>query len=131
MFDIVTAAKETLGIEQVFYGDQDLIGATPAVAVETGPLTQTLAGVSYRTENTFVVFFLVYHGELRNKQATKKACEELAEAIRTEVNANLTLDGLVLQGNVTNIEPGYAIRSNTMMRTTRISWTGISKTRIA
>ena len=131
IYDIIEANKSDLGLQTVFYGDQSLVGKVPAVAVESGPRESGLAGApSYRVDHIFNVFILIYHAELRNTQVTKKECEEVAEAVENVLNANKNLDGLVLQGNVVGLDPGYANRANTIYRASRIHWQGTSKTQI-
>lgn len=131
IYDIVDANKAALQLRSVFYGDQNLIGKVPAACIESGPRESSLAvAPSYKVPHVFNVFILIYHAELRSKEVTKKECEEVAEAIEAVINANKNLDGLVLQGNVVGIDPGYAVRSGTMFRATRMQWQGTSQTRI-
>lgn len=130
--DIATSNKDALGLQEVFYGDHELVGKMPALCVEPGNKVRSLASApSYRTDNTFTVLFLLYHSKLVSKETTKKQCIEMAEALEAVINADKTFGGLVLQGNVTAVEPGYVRRASELVYTTRLTWTGISKTRIA
>lgn len=123
----LVANKESLGIEDVFYGDQNLIPRSPAVCVETGNKARALAGATRRTDNIFVVYILVYHSEIRSPQSNRRAADALAESIETLIHQDPTLGGLVTHGYVTSVEPGYVDRPNTM-RACRITYEGQSRT---
>lgn len=130
--DVLTAAKVELGLQDVWYGDQNLIPRYPAVAVEAGPFDRTLAGIGGkgRTENRIRVLLLLYLAKIADVQVTKKQTDELAERIMDKLHEDITMGGLVIHGFVTTIEPGYATRGGTLMRTTRVTWEGLSKTGI-
>ena len=121
----------SLGLTAVYYGDQERIPSTPCAAVETGPLNRTLAGASFRTDNTITIFVLLYLAKLQDVQATRKQVDELAEAVMDVLHADINMGGLVIHGHVTSMEPGYAIRGGALMRAARITWTGLSKTSLA
>ena len=129
-------------IEDVWYGDQNLLPHTPAICVETGNLARQFAGVPYRVENNFEVYIMVYHGEITDKQINRDICEKLAVQIQDLMHSDIRCDnplydpavstaaGLVIYGMVSAIEPGYTVRQRSLMYTTRITWFGMSKTSI-
>lgn len=117
-----------LQLEDVFFGDQQLIPKTPSVAVEPGPMARELTGLPFRTDNTFTVFLIIYHSKVQGSQITRKECLEYAEAIMALLHTNKTMGDNVIHGYVTSIDPGYATRGGTLMMSTRLTWSGLSKT---
>ena len=120
---------------QLFYGDQDRIGAIPTVCVESGPTDRALAGVPQRTENVLRCFIIVYWGKVQDNQVDKLQGELCAENIVRFLDDNLQLEmdgdgGVVIHGYVTDIDPGYILRNErkTMMHAIRLTWTGKTKT---
>lgn len=117
----------SLGLQDVFYGDQELIPRTPAVAVETGIFTRQLDGIPYRTKNVFRIYLLVYFAKVQDVQVTRLQCDQKAEQIMRTLHQNKTMGGLVISGHVTAIEPGYTYRGRALMRSARITWEGLTK----
>lgn len=132
VYDLLTNAKAELGLEDVWYGDQNLIPRYPAVAVEAGPFNRDLSGIGGKglTDNRIRVLLLLYLAKIQDVQVTRKATDELAERIMDKLHEDVTMNGTVIHGFVTAIEPGYATRGGTLMRTTRVTWEGLTKTRI-
>jgi hypothetical protein len=122
-----------LGFEDVFYGDQDLIPRTPAAAVESAGLARELQGIATggMTRNELSVYIFVYHCPIQSAQKTRKECDQFAEQVQRLLHNDVTLGGLVIHGFCNNSEPGVAVRGGAAMRAHRITWMGISKTRLA
>lgn len=123
-------AATQLGFEDVFFGDQEMIPRTPAVAVDPSDMQRDLAGVATggMTLNTMTVYVYIYHGPLQSPQITRRECDQLAEAVMEQLHKDLQLGGLVIHGYCTSLESGAASRGSVMLRTHRITWQGISKT---
>jgi len=119
-----------LGFEDIFYGDQELIPHTPAAAVEPGSMQRQIGGImpGGQTLNTFQVYVFVYHCPIQSPQVTRKECDQLAEQVQRIFHTDVTLGGLVTHGFCTNSESGVTVRGGAMLRTHRITWSGISKT---
>lgn len=114
----------------VWYGDQELIPRTPFVCVETGPMRSELAGVSVMLQNDMTIYLMVYHTNLRDpegEQMTRRECDQMSYDIRTLLHSDKQMGGLVIHGHVTAMDPGYARRQNSLMKTTRITWSGLTK----
>jgi hypothetical protein len=132
---IVTAATNNLLSEIVdpafvFYGDQELLPGYPAVCVEPDAKLRILSGAFRVTDNTFTVYILIYHGEVRNHQTNRKQADELGESLETLVHADATLGGLVTNIYVTEMASGYATKGKTPVRACRLTVTGMTKTRL-
>jgi len=128
--DLLKEHQDDLGLKDVWYGDQELIPRTPAVAVESGSKTRELTGAPDVTTNRFTVFVLTYMAKIQDVQTTRKMADQLAEAIELLLHDDTTIGGLVIFGMCTSVEPGYAIRGGTLMRAARITWEGFTKLRM-
>ena len=125
------------GITPVMYGDQKRLPITPMVCVEAGELTKTLVTSGNTTLNEFRTYILVYHSEVQDIQTNKLESEQLGAAVADLLEDNLQLvkpdtldDPLVIHGFVTNADPGYSFKDNTLYAAVRLTWQGKSKTRL-
>lgn len=130
VFDLWNTNKLTLGLADVWYGDQELNPRTPSVSVESGTYNRELQGAQNATVNHFIVESTLYVARIGDNQANLKASEQLAEAMMDLIHQDLNLGGLVYYGFVTTITPGVVRKGNSLMRATRITWEGDSKTRL-
>lgn len=132
VFDLLTAKKVQLGLKDVFYGDQMLIPRTPAATVESGPFTRNLDGVSLKgvTNNTATVIIILYIDKIRDNQTNLKDSELLSEAVMDVLHLDVTLGEVVLHGYVHEITPGSVRKGTSLMRASRVTWQGITRTRI-
>jgi hypothetical protein len=126
--DIVTSAKSTYGIADIFYGDQIQIGRTPTVCIWASSKRREIAGAPRRSHNTLEAYLMVYISKVQDVQLNSLEADTLAEGLETELHKDPTLGGLVFHSLVTSIEFGYQTRSNTQFRTARITFQGESKT---
>lgn len=122
-----------LEIKDVWYGDQNNIPRFPAVAVEPGPFNRGLSGIGGkgRTDNTITVYLLVYNNNIKDVQKTRQDTDQLAEQLMDVLHEDVTMGGLVIHGFVNTIEPGYTVRGNNLLRSSRVTWTGMTKTLIS
>ena len=134
LYDIATANKATWGVQDVWYGDQVNLPRTPALCIEPGRKTRQFAGAPDMTDNNFDVFFLLYHGAVRETQTTRKEAITCAEAIEKyfQVNhfnlANASGDQIALFGYFREVDPGYVYKNGTLYSAVRMTWNGYTKT---
>jgi hypothetical protein len=124
--DLLTAQKDALGLIDVFYGDQDKVPKFPSVGVESMPKRRTqLDTRKFRVDLSCGVY--LYHGMLQATYKTKKEADTLSELIENALHTDFTFGGLVVFGYVTRVEPGIALKSEIMVKTTRLTWEGQSR----
>jgi len=121
-------ADQSLGLRQVWYGDQDRIPFTPCAAVESGGIESTIGASSYWTSHEVTVFVMVYFAKITSQSELKKECDQYAEQVRDTIHKNKSLNGLVIHGNITTMEPGVARRGGAKLRATRLTIRYITKT---
>jgi hypothetical protein len=142
IFDLMDYGPNKLALlgpeGSLFYSDQDKLPTTPTCCVEAGPTTRPLMTVtpSGTVENTHECYILLYHGVVQSLETTKLESEQIAERIVKFLDSNTQLldafglDPKVIHGWCVGIDPGYSVKSGTLVRATRITWNGKSKTRL-
>lgn len=127
-YNTLEANKASLGIQQVFDGDRQLIAVTPTIAVIPGDKNRELYGASLATTVDFTQYLLVYTKRLDSPEGPVEGNErdamEMAERIEAFFHQDAHLGGLVQIGFFTRIEPGYANRGERLLRTVRMTWEG-------
>lgn len=126
----IPEAQASSNCSMIFYGDQEKFPATPAICVEPVSRMRDLQGVSYRTDNNFTVYVMVFVAKVQDNQVTRKQAQTLSEVIEGLLHVDAQLGGLLINSFCSNNESGYVFRNNTMYRTNRITYTGYSKTRL-
>lgn len=136
-YDILDASKATLGIADVWFGDQTNVPRTPTLCVEPGVKQRELHSAQNMTLNNIDTFFLIYHSTLNTtQQVSRRDVVEFAEAIETFLHTNhLRLfsaggEQLTIHGFCTDMDPGFAYKEKTLYNAVRMTWTSMSKTRL-
>jgi hypothetical protein len=129
MVDILEAEKTTYGIQQVYDGDVNLVTETPSVAVTAGSKGREVYATGLMTKVDLQVVLMIYHNRIQEVQKQQREVMELSEGLEElfHLHANQTLGGLVIFGMFTSVEPGYADRQGTVLRTTRMTWEAQSR----
>lgn len=135
-YDVLNANKVSLGIADVWFGDQELVPRTPSLCVEPGLKRREMRGVPDMTLLEIDTYFLIYHSKLSTtggEQQQRRNCIGFAEAIETYLNQNhLRLhaangDQLTLYGYCVEVDPGYAYKSDSRFHAVQMTWRSTSK----
>ncbi len=124
--DVLDAAKVELGLDEVYYGPQDLMPTFPSVYVRSGPLDRTIHATHQWALDLNVIIDLFY-GTIQSGEINQYEAEQKADQIATKLHEDDYLGGKVIFGFVTRIEPVTVRRNDVMIRTIRITWTGDSR----
>lgn len=116
------------GIRDVFYGDEQKLPHTPTVCVVPGPESEVYQGAGGRPVMiTFLTYVMVYFAKLADKQQNVHASLTLATTLKHVIHADVTLGGNVIDCLVTNVDPGMALKSGTLMDASRLTLRSRSK----
>lgn len=128
LVDILDGAKDTFTpkVQAVYYGDQDKVPAYPAIAVSGGQKRRDIIAL-HKFEVVLRATIFVYHGEVQSSEITNKQVDVLSEQVEDLLHGNLTMDGLVVNGFITRNDPGVSLRSDVMIRTSRMLWEAKSR----
>lgn len=130
----------TPAITRVYYGDQDKLPAVPAVCIE--PISKVRSWPptpSDVTQNTLSVAIYIYHASqdpTSGPEETRYIVDRLAETIEEFLNVNhrqlrdANGNDLVIYSYVVENESGYTYRKGSTYRTARLTWRGLTKTRL-
>lgn len=129
IYKLLEDNKEALGLRMVFDGDRSLVSETPCISVIASDKTRELVTTGLGTDINFAVTLMLYHKRIQTEEMNEREVQELAEAVEDflHLRANQTLGGLVIFGMITRVEPGYATRTDSVMRTTRMTWEARSR----
>jgi hypothetical protein len=126
---ILEAEQENLGIMAVYYGRTEKIPDYPAICVEGGTKRRALSGegASRKFAIDLAVELYVYFGTIDSAQENTRENELLTERVEDVLHQHFSLDGAVIFGFVTRIEPGVSYRGETMVKVSRITWEARSR----
>ena len=110
----------------VYYGDQLLYPRFPSVAVEASPQERELQQTGLQQRIRFSMAILAVHGGLKGLSERRKDTDEFAERVVDQIHTDRTLGAIVINGNISSIEPGFVSRGGSLLVTHLIAWTGLS-----
>lgn len=129
---IAEAAKEDLGLVDIWYGDQKQIPRTPTLCVVADGKTREIEGAPRRSRNNLKCYLVLYHSKIQDVQKNSEEVDQLAERLEAEIHKDPTLGGLVIHSLVTGIDAGEITRlvntTNTQFRAARLTVEAFSKT---
>lgn len=134
-FQILTINKAALGLEDVWFGDQQMVPRTPTLCVEPGLKRRTLFAAQNRTENEIDTYFLIYHSPISEMQDARRETMRVAEAVEHFLHLNhlrlFAANGttqLTVHGYCTDMDPGYSRKQNTTYNAVQMTWRNLTKT---
>ena len=116
--------KASLGLQDVWMGDQTLLPRTPAACVLPATVNTDYAGAGAGRymQSVIDVSVLVYHAKIQDTQENELEVVHAAELIASKLSEDATAGGLVLNSLVRSVEPGYVRRKSSWYRSTRVTW---------
>lgn len=131
LVDLLEINKASIGLQQVFYGHDAIVSATPAVTIGADNLTRQLyqTGHTFKVESMFDI--VVYYSSFGNNEFNTKQCDEFAESVVGLLEVDLTLGGLLVTGYVLGIDPaGTSTSGTSIMKAGRLQYKAISQGRL-
>lgn len=128
IYGLFVTNQVALGLNGVWYGDDDFIPKYPAVICSAeGKDTELHSTRTFKVD--FAVSIFVYHAELNASHRVRTRNDMiLADAAVTLLHAHHTLDGNIVFGYVNREVPGLGNRpKGPGIVATRLSWTGESR----
>lgn len=133
---LIEANKVTLGLDDVFYGNHNMIPRASAAIVAPLGKTRELAGVSApggRTNNTLMVSIDVHRSKVVDEETGRLAVDSTASAIEALLHTDPTIGGLIIHGFVQNVQRGETqffsnVGSGSLFRSVQMVFSGTTKT---
>jgi hypothetical protein len=132
--DLIEAQKVPLTVDDVFYGDQEIVPHARTVCVEPVTVNRSIVGAPDMVQNTFTVAVLVYVYKVQELQATRAEADALSGDIEDLLHTTLQLQtaspgsDIIIHGFVMENLSGYTVKQSRLYRSCRLTWQGISKT---
>jgi hypothetical protein len=127
LFNLLDVNKEDLGLEAVFYGDQEKFPVTPAACIEPDEKPRELKSAQRMTRVEFNVYVLLYYGKIESPQTNRRDSDILAERVEALIHSKRSLDGLVIHGMITSLTSGYVVRDGSLLRASRLTYNAQSQ----
>ena len=126
VFDKLELNKGQLGLQAVWFGDQDRLPSTPCATIEAGPKQRQLQGAPRRMLVELTTYVMLYVSIIQDSQENERLAMSLAEETEAVLHADSTFGNLVNHSYVSANDPGYAKRGGTLLRASRLTFTGQS-----
>lgn len=134
--EVATYIKDKIEVsglaDSVYYGDQDRVDGGNTICVEpdtkVNDLTNSSAARGINIE--FVIQILVYTAKLQSVVSQRLENDRVAEAVEDLIHADKNFGGMLIHGYITTIASGYSRKTDTIVRTSRIEYHGISQNRL-
>ena len=117
----VVAALPDWPILDVFYGDQEEIARSVTVCIDPGPINQDVVYGSRKAEYTMRHYVMVYVKTVGSVQQNRRYCDIISQHISDLIDSYPQLGGNVIQSSVIEINPGYVLRGQSILRSTRLT----------
>ena len=132
LVDKLTADMATLGLNAVFYGDQDKLSTTPMACVEPDVKKVMEITPFRKTTLSISVHIIIYHSAVTSPQLNKKNADLMAEAVETFLNADKNLkrtDGSdrVIHCYIEEVASGYVTKNKTPVRASRLTFSALTQ----
>lgn len=135
-FEILDLSKAELGVQDVWFGDQQLVPRVPALCVEPGTERRQIQGVPDMTLMQIETGLYLYHSKVdRTQQLARRECNTFAQRIKNFLHVNhlrlYSEDGLrqlTIHGFCTELDPGYSYRQGSLFNAVQMIWTSTTKT---
>lgn len=129
---ILETNKVTLGLDDVFYGNQRMLPrASSAVVIAEGKARQ-LAGVTApggRTMNELMVSIDIHRSKVGVEADEREAVDEIATDVETLLHSDTTIGGIIIHGFIRSVQRGeIEFAQNSMFRSVHMSFVGQTKT---
>lgn len=128
---LLTTNKVALLLDDVLYGNQNMIPHASAAVVTALGKRRQLAGVSApggRVLNQLMVSVDLHWSKVGDEETERKAADARGTAVETLIHSDTTLGGIIIHGFITQVDRGETQFSNGMFRSVRMIFEGQSKT---
>lgn len=123
----LTNNSTLLGIQGVFYGDQNLLPATPVICVE--PDVKDVSITPFRLINADIsIYLIIYHSAVTSGQTNSRNADIMAQAVEDLIHADKQLlrgDGTasVIHCYIAKTAAGYVKKGTGTIRASRLTFT--------
>jgi|SRR3990172_7715478 len=132
IYNLIVSNQADLQLDDVLYGNHNVIPRSSAAVVTAAGHRRELAGVSApggRTENGLMVIIELHWSKVGDEATERRACDARGKLLENLIHTDTTIGGLIIHGFVTDVDRGETqIANNSMFRSVRMSFLGKTKT---
>lgn len=132
IFDLLETNKADLLLDDVLWGNHNMIPRASAAVVAPLGHRRVLAGVSApggRTMNELLVSVELHWSKVGPEEIERKAVDFRATSVERLVHQDTTLGGIIIHGFFTQVDRGETqFINNSMFRSVRMAFIGQTKT---
>lgn len=128
-YNLVKENLQALELHDVWYGEHRLVPRTPAVTVYPGPMRSKLVGIPFRTEQNIIIYHTVFNSMVTGNasESPERECNRIAQNLADLLHRNSKMGGWVIQGFVTQMNPGFTVNNGRLMVACRLTWEGLTR----
>lgn len=132
LHDLIDSNMALLGVEALFYGDQDKLPRGVVVCVEPFYKTNNIKASSWVADQEFEAHVYVYVARIDSVQTNRDVCDRLAEEVEDLIHKNMaTLNGdNSIATWVDKVEFGYSTKETGIVRSARLIVHGKAQTNL-
>lgn len=125
-------ANGLLGQEDwgVYYGDQQKLPKRITACIEPNTKVTDLTGATRMVDRRYEVFVILYFTAVQSGQLNRREVDTISEEIETHLNVDPRLGGEVIHSYVTELASGYSTKDGALVKSSRLTFTAISKDRL-
>lgn len=112
--------KDQLGLQQIFFGDQDRVNTTPIACVEPDTKDSAYKGSMGLRSVQLQVYIIVYSAMIVSGQENRLMADQVGETIEKLLHNDIQFGGRVIDHQVTQITSGYVRKANSLVRASRL-----------
>ncbi|HEY9660603.1 MAG TPA: hypothetical protein V6C65_19275 [Allocoleopsis sp.] len=131
LFNLINTNKVTLGLNEVYYGNQTMIPVANAAVITPGGKSRVLSGVQGpggQTTNTLNVIIAVHRSKVGVEDTERHAVDNIATAVERLVHQDVTCGGIIIHGMIDDVSRGESPLANgSMFRSVVMSFSGETK----
>lgn len=131
IFNLINDNKETLGVEDVLYGNHVMIPRSSAAVVTAMGHNRALAGVAAPggvTMNTLIVMIDLHWSKVGDESTQRREADAKGTILERKIHADTTCGGLIIHGFINQVDRGETVFNGSMFRTVRMLFNGTTKT---
>jgi hypothetical protein len=117
---VMEASQVELGLNAVFYGDQNKIPAAYTLCIEPDDMSNEYAGVPRKMDVEVNILFILYVDRLQSVQLNRFEADQKIEAIQNKLHEDPQVNEMAIDSYVRRMESGYVQKEESIIRASRL-----------
>lgn len=131
LYNLILTNKVTLSLDEVYYGNHNMIPVGKAAVITAAGKSRVLSGVGGprgQFTNTLNVLIAVHLSKVGDEATERRAVDAIATEVEKLVHQDVTLGGIIIHGFIGEVSRGESPMANgSMFRSVLMSYSGTTK----